>query len=250
MTTTTKRSQMFKQLFCSLILIGSTALAGEITLPHMIDFRTYNRSQIPGYDAWDLGDLSSKNFTPFNGALELGPFFAYLSDTYNIDVAIETGSGSASSTKFLALVFEDVHTIEIDVSEYRRTVENLLPFPNAVAYHGNSPDFLRLILPQYIGQRVFFYLDAHWGSDWPLLKELEMISRTHRDNCIIIIDDFKVPGRSDIPFDAYNNEECSYEYIQKQLDKVYSSYSYYYLIPSDTACRAKFVAIPTNWQRD
>ena len=48
---------------------------------------------------------------------------------------------------------------------------------------------------------VFFYLDAHWEDDLPLLEEIEVIF-SHRDRATIMIDDFCVPG-TDYGFDDY-----------------------------------------------
>ncbi len=125
----------------------------------------------------------------------------------------------------------------------------LAKYSNIHCHFGSSPTFLRDILPSLSDQRVLFYLDAHWYTDWPLLNELKEIAKTHRDHCIIVIDDFKVPGRKDIPYDWHNgNEEYAYEYVKKSIDQVFSGYSVHYLVPRDVNSRGKFVAIPTNFR--
>jgi len=94
-------------------------------------------------------------------------------------------------------------------------------------------------------------LDAHWEQHWPLLDELRQIARTHKDNCIIVIDDFKVSGRSDIPYDFYaidgGHLECSLPYIKKDLDQVFSKYTIHYVIPKNLEMRAKLLVIPTSF---
>ena len=113
---------------------------------------------------------------------------------------------------------------------------------------GNSSQILSQILPDLSSSRILFYLDAHWLSYWPLIDELEAISNTHRDDCIIVIDDVKVPERPEIPYDVYHEtEECSYEYVKDALLKVYSSHVHFYAIPKSPTSRAKLVVLPADW---
>ena len=42
-------------------------------------------------------------------------------------------------------------------------------------------------------QTLFIYLDAHWEEDLPLAEELAVIARA-TTRCIVMIDDFQVPG--------------------------------------------------------
>ena len=65
---------------------------------------------------------------------------------------------------------------------------------------------------------------------------------------IYIIDDFKVPGRPDIPYDSYSIHECCFEYVQQKLKQIYSEYTYFYLIPRHLGSRAKLVVIPKKWE--
>lgn len=243
---------MYKYKFlCSFILVWSSLIfSAEIKFPKFIDFGNSTiTSQIPGHKDWDLEELSKEFTLAFNGAVELGPYFAYLRDTYHIKSAVETGTWKGATTAFLSVIFDEVHTIEIYADFYKNSAIALRPYSNIEVMFGNSPDVLRRILPDLKNKRLLFYLDAHWFSDWPLLKELEIIAKTHRDNCIIIIDDFKVPGRTDLAYDAYHNNECSYEYIKTQLTEVYSDYEFYYIIPKWLPARAKFVAIPKIWKQ-
>lgn len=238
---------MFRKLLTSLMLcVVCAAYAAEKEFPQIIDFSKMPASEVPGHDKCNLKEMNK--YTPFNGAIELGPYFFYLRDTYHITAAVETGTWQGETTKFLAYLFDSVYTMEIDPAVYNKAIVNLKPYRNIAISYGNSPDILRQILPPMKNQRALFYLDAHWFSSWPLIDELKTIAKTHRDNCIIVIDDFKVPGRRDIPYDSYGNKECSFEYVQDAMKQVFSSYKYYYLIPKSIAARAKFVAIPKTWR--
>jgi cephalosporin hydroxylase len=184
----------------------------------------------------------------FNHAPELISYFAKLKQKYKIDTIVETGTYKGGTTVVFADLFDAVHTIEIVPDQYLYSKNRLSIFPNVTCHLGSSEKVLQSILPALANQRVLFYLDAHWESYWPLLDELEEINRTHHKNCIIVIDDCKVPGREDIPFDAYKSHECSLEYVKEKLDQLFRSYEVVYLIPKSVYSRAKLVVIPNKWR--
>lgn len=222
-------------LFCFSSLVATESRIIDLSDPTEFDTGRY-----------DWTELGSQ-YDPFNHAIEFAIYFDYLKEKYGITTAVETGTWNGQTTKLLAHLFPEVCTIELNYFSYKNSVQQLSKSRNVHLYHGNSPEILSSILPARTNERVVFYLDAHWQAEWPLLNELEQISKTHKDNCIIVIDDFKVPGREDIPYDSYGGNDCSYEYVEKQLSKVFSSYTYHYLTPKHPSSRAKFVAIPNEW---
>lgn len=222
------------------LVLGTSMLFSSV---NVIDF-TY----VPYRDPFN----GTKDFNvwrdTFNSAPEFGIFFEKLKNDFQISTAIETGTWEEGrTTKFFSYLFDKVHTIEFDDKIYEIAQSRLQSFANITCYHGSSEKILESLLPLLKNQRVLFYLDAHWYEPWPLLDELEMISRTHKDNCIVAIDDFKVPGRPDIAYDAYGSNECSFEYISNKLEKIFSDCDCFYLIPKNLNSRAKFVALPRNW---
>lgn len=245
---------MLKKFAAFFIVMFSTIYPNKNELPEMIDFGKFFRHEVHYYDhpdtwTWLLGNVDYELvLTAFNGAPELGAFFAFLKETYQIDIAIETGTLNGDTTKFLATCFNEVHTIEIAENLNNRVKKIFYNRPHVHCHLGSSENILSEILPSLKSKTIVFYLDAHWGKYWPLLDEIEAISKTHKDNCVIIIDDIKVPNRKDLGYDAYTingiNYECSYDYVKKQLDKLFTDYSVHYLIPEKTASRAKLVAIP------
>lgn len=238
---------MLKKWIFLFAACGSTlAYSADMLNQRVIDFSQIEESQVPGYDE-DLSERIREVCQPFNLAPELSSYFNYLKETFDIEAAFETGTWQAETTKCLSLLFDEVHTVEVQVDVFEKALGSLKPYSNAEVHFGNSPDILRQVLPSLQGTRTLFYLDAHWFSDWPLLEELDCISKTHRDNCIIVIDDFKVPDRADIPYDAYGIHECSYEYVRDYMTKIFSSYVYYYVIPKSIWSRAKLVVIPKKW---
>lgn len=219
-----------------------------ILLAFILSFSTISAENIINFAKGTDAHAYNYGQSAFNHAPELTLYFAALKKKYNIGTVVETGSMWGFSSTAFSLIFDEVHTIEFLEANYEITFNAMSPYANVHCHFGSSPQVLSDLLPTLTHQRILFYLDAHWHDDWPLLNELETIAQTHRDNCIIVIDDMKVPSRPDIPYDAYGNHECSYEYIKKSLKKVFTFYSIYYLIPQDPACRAKLVAIPLHWK--
>lgn len=71
---------------------------------------------------------------------------------------------------------------------------------------GDSRSFLRDVLSRPplkdAKEPLFFYLDAHWHEDLPLEQEIDIIGKWGR-NCVVMIDDFAVPGDRDYSYDDY-----------------------------------------------
>jgi hypothetical protein len=238
---------MLKQFFLSSCLLTSFSLFSNFEdFPKVIDYSSFTGSLQTGhYDPveWKLG------YTAFNYAPELMTVFAILRNDYQIETVVETGTYRGSSTRLFSVLFDKVRTIDISQGYYDVSKDWLKDSTNVQCHLGSSEVVLKSLLPTLQNQSVLFYLDAHWNDHWPLLQELEEISKTHHNNCIIVIDDFKVPDRNDIPYDYYGSHECSYEYIKNKLNLVFSDYNYFYVIPKDVSSRAKFVAIPKVWER-
>lgn len=68
---------------------------------------------------------------------------------------------------------------------------------------GDSVDCLRRLADSPLaGERVFFYLDAHWYENLPLAEELRLIAGHWRE-FVVMVDDFEVPGDDGYRFDDY-----------------------------------------------
>lgn len=234
---------MMKFFSCFLFFVSSVCCYAE-SFPYFIDFGT-KEFENGFYDQEFLPELATS--CPFNCALELSTFFFYVRDHLDIRTVVETGTFKGNTAAFFGSCFDRVHTIEIDPFFYAEATSNLASYPNVFCHAGSSPSCLKELLPSLVGQRVLFYLDAHWLSDWPLLAELKQIQKTHKNNCIIVIDDFKVPGRPDVPYDTHGNNEYSFEYIKNSIDRIFTDYSVHYLIPKHVQARGKFVAMPRKW---
>lgn len=227
------RFPVYLSLFCTLFLHASV-----------------NAVQVRFTGGEFAGRLEDRRFelgqNAFNSSPELVPMALYLKNKYNIDTVIETGTYKGNTTVLFSSIFDHVYTIEVSDTYYKEVSTKLAQYKNIKCIMGSSQTVLKRILPGLKEKRILFFLDAHWQSFWPLRHEIATIAKTHRDNSVIIIDDIKVPGREEIPFDKYGDNECSLEYVKKELDKAYSSYSYYYLIPENYDNKAKLVVIPNG----
>lgn len=213
-------------------------------LPPLIDF---HRS-LPTWDSTPYNrTLDQPEALAFNTAPEIGAFIEYLVKEFSIETIVETGTYKGFTTAFFSSIGKEVHTIEVVEEIYQETKTALQDRSNITFHLGSSDIIMKNLLPKLESKPVLFYLDAHWYDNWPLREELEEISKTHHDNCVIVIDDFKVPGRKDIPYDKYKKNECSVDYIYEKLQKVFSDYAIHFVIPKNLQCRAKFVAYPKKW---
>jgi hypothetical protein len=133
---------------------------------------------------------------------------------------IETGSQEGHSICHVAREFPELKcfSCEGDRKAYAIAKKNLKSqnSNNVRLIHTLSPQFLYGLQtenPDITDSNAVFWLDAHgFGFEWPLRDELKHILANYK-NCHIVIDDFKVPNRSQFGYDSYNNQECSLEYI-------------------------------------
>lgn len=152
-------------------------------------------------------------------------------NNYKITSIIETGTYLGYTTMLLAKTFPNlqIYTCEINKNFYKRAKKNLRKFQNVHLYNDNSPKFIeKLIKNKLVGDLPLFYLDAHWLDDWPLEKELQIISR-YQKMAVISIDDFKVEKDNRFIFDKYKDKECSLNLVLPNLNK---NNSYNLLFPN------------------
>jgi len=116
-----------------------------------------------------------------------------------------------------------IHSVDNDEYSYSKAKENFKSNKNIFFYLDTSHEFLRKHLSGEKGggseeENYLFFLDAHWGEDWPLREEIALITKLKR--FLIVIDDFFVPGKSDpshphglFGYDIYGGQILSWAYI-------------------------------------
>lgn len=169
----------------------------------------------------------------------------------NIDCIIETGTFRGTTTAFLSETFSTlpIYTIEVDFKMYLQAEANLESYPNIKMLLGSSEKVLEVLLPQLKDKRILFYLDAHWEEYWPLLDEFEAIRKTAKDNCCIVIDDFKVPFRT-FQHDTYKDQPLDIDYIEEKMNEVYTMPFYFFndRTTRDPRAVGKVYIVPNEWK--
>jgi len=114
---------------------------------------------------------------------------------FPIKAIVETGTFRGTTTALFAATSLPVYSAEIHPRYFSYAkMRFLFNRHNVHLYQSDSCSFLRDLsedsrIPK---EDVFFYLDAHWEKDLPLLDELKIIfSRWERP--IVMVDDFQVP---------------------------------------------------------
>ncbi len=114
-------------------------------------------------------------------------------DEYDIQIFIETGTAGGQSAQDAAQIFGLVHTIEI--VEGRSNVW----CPENVTFHiGDSAKLLNSVSKPFKGQRIVFWLDAHWSEPYESPKDvdecpvLDEIAAIKGHDALVLIDDARL----------------------------------------------------------
>ena len=142
---------------------------------------------------------------PFNGQRRRTAAVAAMFGRIHFGTVIETGTYRALTTRHLRTVTDaPIATVEVNPSYYRYSQHRLYRLPRVSQFLGHSPAVLEQLRvdPAWHAEPVFFYLDAHWLNDLPLLDELASIRRGWTEFAALV-DDFRVDGDDGYFYDDY-----------------------------------------------
>ena len=142
---------------------------------------------------------------PFNGQRRRVAAVTAMFGAIPFATIIETGTYRALTTRHLRQVSSaPIATIEVNPSYYEYSRRRLASLKDVSQFLGHSPVVLERLAddPAWQGEPCFFYLDAHWLNDLPLVDELRVVRRGWR-NFAALIDDFRVDGDDGYYFDDY-----------------------------------------------
>lgn len=164
----------------------------------------------------------------FNGDFLVMEEFIRLKEEFDLKVVIETGTYHGDTTKALADIFPEVHTIELSEDYQRIAKRNVGENENVYFHLGSSPAVMEEMIPRGWDPGLLIFLDAHWNDYNPLIDELKVIAGK-KIKPIIAIHDFKVPGK-DFGFDSYAGQDYDYAWIENSLIEIYGvgGFGYYY----------------------
>ncbi len=158
---------------------------------------------------------------PFSGDIHLLNKIYELITEFKVKSVIETGTWMGRTTQLFSMMVDEVYTIEIN-PEYYEQASFLKDYKNVYRHLGDSGEVLWHILRYYATtDPILFYLDAHWGENFPLLKELQTIAEYDVKSPIIVIHDCYNPFNPDFGYDVYNGQRIDYEYVEPYLCKIF-----------------------------
>ena len=142
---------------------------------------------------------------PFNGQERRVEAVRNMFEAVPFVVVVETGTFRGTTTLFLReLTSAPIATVEISARYYHYSRRRLSQARDISVIRGTSPAAIRMMSGDAKWNRspAFFYLDAHWLADLPLVAELTEIARAWRDYAVLI-DDFRVPDDPGYAYDDY-----------------------------------------------
>jgi predicted O-methyltransferase YrrM len=179
--------------------------------------------------------LAQQEAQPFNGDIVLTQTVDSILD-YHITQCLETGTYLGYTCRYLASKHPNIPILTIEYNElfFAASRSVLCQFPNVTQFQGDSGQVtLRLFQEGKIGELPFIFLDAHWGA-LPLPAELHNLSH-YLANAVVLIHDFRVPGRDDFGYDIYEGHTIGIEMLSEGLGEVKGCKLY---LPTYTYCDA------------
>lgn len=195
---------------------NATAISVDSALAYSPLYKTY--FEAVGENQYHLSpQLNSRWGGPFNGQALRQQLFEELVGKIPFAAIVETGTFRGTTTDYMHRTLRvPVFTVELHpqyagYAKARFRGNDLIKVCN-----DDSRAFLKRLSedPGLRGKQVFFYLDAHWGEDLPLLEEVEIILSTW-PRSVLMIDDFKVPGDEGYGYDNYGpGRALTLEYLR------------------------------------
>jgi len=142
----------------------------------------------------------------FNGLAGRKRIFEELLKKYRVSCIIETGAHVGETTGYLAVKSNlPVYSSEINPNMYSLARMRLKNFSGIYLHKSDSREFIKELSdnPEMVRNETFFYLDAHWRKDCPLVEEIEQIA-SRWEKFVIMVDDFQVPGDDGYGYDRYS----------------------------------------------
>ncbi|MGH3245171.1 MAG: hypothetical protein ACRDOI_03030 [Trebonia sp.] len=123
---------------------------------------------------------------------------------FGCDAIAETGCFAGDTTFYLARRYPGlpVYSCDIDPASAAFTARRLAGCPNTAVTCEDSPQMLTRIAARHA--RPLAFLDAHWGADWPLMAELDIVTAAAG---IAVIHDFDI-GHDRFSYDTYAGVPC------------------------------------------
>jgi hypothetical protein len=146
---------------------------------------------------------------PFGFDVTLALLVDDLVQRFSCDALAETGCFLGDTTVYLARRYPGLPVVscDVDAGHAAFTAYRLAQQANASVACVDSGSMVADVCARY--ERPLFYLDAHWGSDWPLARELSAIR-----SGVAVIHDFDI-GHPRFSFDSYDGIACGPQFLAR-----------------------------------
>jgi hypothetical protein len=142
----------------------------------------------------------------FNGQRLRQALFTALMSKLRPQAIVETGTYLGTTTAFMAQTGLPVFTIEANSRFYGFARARFFGSGTIKLFYGDSRAALCRILDGPLRELnphlLFFYLDAHWNDDLPLVEEIDIVF-TRCPSAVTMIDDFQVPDDPGYSYDSW-----------------------------------------------
>lgn len=126
-------------------------------------------------------------------------FLKKIQEIFQANVFIETGTFRGNTTIGASRLFREVHTVELDESNYRTARSRFEGIKNIHAHHGDSAALLPGIIEKVEG-KIIFWLDGHYSGEGtaksdkeiPIIEEIGAIARSGKKDSVILVDDIRL----------------------------------------------------------
>jgi hypothetical protein len=173
-------------------------------------------SDVDELRSWFERNVSGGSGFGFNGDVLRARIIADLYRICGCTAFVETGTFRGTTTILAARLFGGrIWSCELDFRSWLIAWVRCLPYRKINIARQDSRRFLRGMTSRLARDEVpMFYLDAHWNEDLPLREELDLILATW-PRCIVVIDDFEVPGQPGFKFDVYGDAKLSLDLLRQ-----------------------------------
>lgn len=149
---------------------------------------------------------------PFGFDIHAAVIVEELVAAYRPTAIVETGCYLGDTTTYLAAAYPDrpILTCDIDKTSARFTAQRVRDASHVEVEHLDSPELVAYAADRY--SPALYFLDAHWGDDWPLIRELQAAG-----NGVVVIHDFDI-GHSRFGYDEYGGVRCGPDLLAQVPD--------------------------------
>lgn len=142
----------------------------------------------------------------FNGQLCRKRTFCDMASEIPFDRMLETGTWLGNTTAYLAQTArKPVVSCEVNPRFHALAKMRLADIPGIQLELKDSRQFLEQQSRSGMTDKcTFFYLDAHWYEDLPLVEEIDLVAGCW-SRFVVMIDDFQVPDDAGYGYDEYEH---------------------------------------------